>query len=190
MPRLPTDYKKSIIYKIVNADESLIYVGSTTDFRKRKSQHKRYCIDEKYDQSSIYVYQMIRDNGGWKSFTMIPVKEFVCENKIQLIIEEERIRKELNANLNKIRAYITEDERVEQANINAKTYYKENKEARQEIIKTYYKEHKEEVKEYKKAYYKEHKEEIKEHDKAYREAHKEQAKEYQKAYRAKKKLLK
>lgn len=144
MPRLPIDYKKSIIYKIVNADESLIYVGSTTDFTMRKSQHKIICNNEKYKQSSLYVYQMIRDNGGWDSFTMIPIQEFPCENKIQLVIEEERNRKELKANLNKYKAYATEDEKIDK--------WKEYQNAHKEQSKAYRDAHKEQANAYGKAY--------------------------------------
>ena len=41
MPRKNIDYSKTIIYKIQHIDkEELLYVGSTTDFRRRKSKHK------------------------------------------------------------------------------------------------------------------------------------------------------
>jgi len=185
MPRLPIDFKKSVIYKIVNADESLIYVGSTTDFRKRKAQHKKCCNNEKYKQSSLHVYQMIRDNGGWDSFTMIPIKEFPCENKIQLVIEEERNRKELKANLNKYKAHRTEDEQVEENKKKCKVYRETHKAENEAYTKAYREIHKAEIKEQKKAHYQEHKEQIK----AYKEAHKEQIKAYQKAYREKQKKL-
>ena len=42
MPRLPIDYSKTIIYRIVckNPEIKDCYVGQTTDFTSRKSCHK------------------------------------------------------------------------------------------------------------------------------------------------------
>ena len=41
MPKLPMDYSKCCIYKIEHVDdESLVYVGHTTSFDKRKTKHK------------------------------------------------------------------------------------------------------------------------------------------------------
>ena len=62
MPRRAVDYSKTIIYKIQhNEIESLLYIGSTTDFTNRKSQHKSACkneTDRAYDRK---VYRMIRE---------------------------------------------------------------------------------------------------------------------------------
>lgn len=159
-----------IIYKIVNADESLIYVGSTTDFYMRKAHHKSRCNTN----CRVYVYQIINNNGGWDAFKMIPIKEFPCENKKQLVIEEERIRKELNANLNKNKAYI-----------DRKEYIKEYNESHKEEIKEYTKQYREAHKEERKAYFESHKEKIKEKQKSYYEIHKEEIKEKKKEYQKK-----
>ena len=51
MPRTPTDYSKSVIYKIEHIDKpELLYVGSTTNFTNRKSEHKTACNNEKNEQ--------------------------------------------------------------------------------------------------------------------------------------------
>ena len=64
MPKTPTDYSKSVIYKIEHIDKpELVYVGSTTNFTKRKYQHK--CA---YNNKNYMLYQMIRNNNGWDSF--------------------------------------------------------------------------------------------------------------------------
>lgn len=102
---------------------------------------------------------MIRVNGGWDAFEMKPVKEYPCENKIQLTIEEERIRKEMNAKLNSQRAYTTIVER-------------------KEYINEYYQQHKEEKKEYRE----QNKEIIFERKKKYREQNKEKIAEKKKQY--------
>jgi len=111
MPKTPIDYSKGLIYSIVcKTDEKLIYIGSTTNFTKRKNQHKTACHNENIKDYNYKVYVMIRANGGWDNFDMKPVKEYACENAIQLVIEEERIRKEMQANLNAQRAFRTEEE--------------------------------------------------------------------------------
>ena len=47
MPKNPIDYSKTIIYKIQHIEkDDLIYVGSTTNFTKRKSAHKACCINK------------------------------------------------------------------------------------------------------------------------------------------------
>lgn len=165
MPKTPINYSKGLIYSIIcKTDETLIYIGSTTNFRQRKNQHKIACHNEKSHQHNYKVYVMIRANGGWDNFDMKPVKEHACENTIQLVIEEERIRNEMKANLNSIRAFSTEEEAKEQ---NKKTDQK------------YRQEHKAEIKKYRE----EHKTENKEYYKEYREAHATKNKEYQKEYR-------
>jgi len=98
MPRKPIDYKRSVIYTIKTGND--LYVGSTTDFRKRKYNHKGCIYNENHKNSNAKLYQNIRANNY--EWDMKPYKEYPCENKIQLTIEEERIRCELNANLNSI----------------------------------------------------------------------------------------
>jgi predicted GIY-YIG superfamily endonuclease len=48
MPRLPIDYANTLIYKIVCNDLNVTecYVGHTTDFTRRKSNHRYRCITE------------------------------------------------------------------------------------------------------------------------------------------------
>jgi len=41
MPKTPMDYSKSCNYKIEHIDDcNLVYVGHTTNFNKRKCEHK------------------------------------------------------------------------------------------------------------------------------------------------------
>ena len=40
------DYAKTLIYKLINYDyPDLVYVGSTTNFTKRKQHHKERCLN-------------------------------------------------------------------------------------------------------------------------------------------------
>ena len=50
MPKLPIDYSNTTIYKLVHKedyDNANIYIGSTTDFIRRKNAHKTVCCNEK-----------------------------------------------------------------------------------------------------------------------------------------------
>jgi hypothetical protein len=201
MPKTPIDYSKGLIYSIVcKTDETLIYIGSTTNFRQRKNIHKSDCHNEKSHQHNYKVYVMIRANGGWDNFEMQPVKEYACENAIQLVIEEERIRKEMQATLNTRRAFISEGKAKELRQkyreehiTKIKEYRKEHAEELKEYLrkyreahatknKEYQKEHKAEIKERKRKYNQEHAAEIKERQQKYREEHKAEIKESQRKY--------
>ena len=142
MPKKPIDYKKSIIYSITcNSDASLNYIGSTTEYTKRKASHKKCCNLETDKDHNRFVYITIRENGGWENWTMKPIKEYPCETKIQLLIEEERIRKEMHATLNKQRCITTRDEYNEDQRKRMNT--PEMKEWRKNYSKQYYEENKE-----------------------------------------------
>ena len=54
-------------------------------------------------------YTTMRANGGWDAFRMVVVKLHPCNSKRELDIEEERYRVELQASLNSIRCYITDE---------------------------------------------------------------------------------
>jgi len=115
MPRVEIDYSKISIYMIQHIeDKSLIYVGSTVNFRCRKNHHKSNCYNEKGKEYNYKVYTMIRENGGWAAFQMLEIKKYPCNDKREAEAEEEKCRVELNANMNKIRAFTTEEQRKEQ----------------------------------------------------------------------------
>lgn len=111
MPYKVANYKNGKIYKIEHLEKpELIYIGSTTQFNRRKANHKRACNNETGSAYNFKLYDMVRLNGGWNEFKMMVIKEYPCNNKTELLIEEEKHRKEYQASLNKIRAYRTEEE--------------------------------------------------------------------------------
>ena len=97
------DYKKAMIYKLFKDD--MIYIGSTTNFHNRKHLHK---MDSEVKNSLLY--KTIRDNHGFDAWTMERIKDFPCDTKIQLLIEEDKCIKEYGGNLNQKRAYLTDEE--------------------------------------------------------------------------------
>ena len=54
MPRQNVDYTKTIIYKIVCNDDNFdyLYIGSTTNFTKRKNNHKSCCNNQNNKNSN------------------------------------------------------------------------------------------------------------------------------------------
>ena len=147
MPNLPTDYSKTIIYKLLHKedyDNANIYIGSTTDFIRRKNNHKNCCHNEKQKGHNDKKYQYIRDNGGWESFNMIEVEKFPCNDGNEARAREEYWRCHFNSQLNSIRAYRTEEQRKE-IDKERKREYREHDEYREyqkEYQKKYYEQNK------------------------------------------------
>ena len=169
MPKIPIDYSKTIIYKIVCDDLSVkdCYVGHTVNMTKRKWGHKSACNNENDKSYNYKIYKIIRENGGWDNWNMLLVEKFPCKDKYEASKREREVYEELDAKMNMLIPYRTQEEL---------------KEYKKQSDKQYNKEHKEEIAEKKKQYNKEHKEEIAEKKKQYREKHKEKLKQYHKKY--------
>ena len=128
MPITPIDCSKMIIYKIQhNEKPELLYIGSTTNFKMRKSKHKTACNNENGKAYDLLVYKMIRENSGWDAFSMIQIKEFPCNNQREAEAEEYRLMHELKSSMN-TRKYSSEN-RNERIKIHNKHYKETNKEA-------------------------------------------------------------
>ena len=101
MPKKEINYQNTIIYKIQHIEkEDLIYVGHTTDFNERKHSHKKNVNSTTGSKYKIKVYQMIRDNGGWDMFRMLEVLKFSCNDRREADAQEDKIMRELKANMN------------------------------------------------------------------------------------------
>jgi hypothetical protein len=141
MPRTATDYSRTVIYKIEhNENKELVYVGSTTDFTKRKYSHKNTCNNEKGKHYNLKVYHMIRENGGWEAFQMLEIKKFPCYDSNEARAEEERCRVELKSTMNMIRAFVTETQQEYDKNL-----YEKNKIIVKSRSKNRYDEHRDEI---------------------------------------------
>jgi len=124
MPLTPVDYSKTVIYKIQhNEDETLLYVGSTTDFTRRKSKHKSDCNNINGKSYNYKVYQMIRDNGGWEAFNMIEIEKYPCNDKREAEKRENEIMMEMKCNMNMRKSHCGFDTRNEYQ----QQYYNDNK---------------------------------------------------------------
>jgi len=91
MPITPINYSKTQIYKLIHNDDinnENIYIGSTTNFVKRKCGHKTACNNEKVKDHNLKVYKIIRSNGGWTQWSMLLVENFSCTNKTEAAVRE------------------------------------------------------------------------------------------------------
>ena len=95
------DYSKCVIYTIKTGDG--VYVGATCNFVNRKYNHKYTINNEASKQYNYKLYQTIRENEG--AWDMQPHVVYPCNSKMEMNIEEERVRIELSADLNSQSCY-------------------------------------------------------------------------------------
>jgi hypothetical protein len=176
MPKLQVDYSKGVIYKIISKDLNItdLYIGSTTDFRKRKHHHKsavKNINNKKYD---CKIYQFIRANGGWDNWDMIEIQKYPCKDGNELRKAEREQIEQNKATLNSLNPYSTAEERQDYL----KQYKVDN---HNEILlkqATYHQTHKEQEQ----AYRDNRKDAKREYDKIRRENKKEELKTKRKQY--------
>ena len=89
MPRTCKDNTKSVVYRIVQ-NHITLYIGSTTNFVKRKANHKSDCNNEKKKSFHFPIYKYIRANGGWDNgFQIVLIQEYpLCKNSLELEMYE------------------------------------------------------------------------------------------------------
>ena len=182
------DYSQTVIYKIIPKNNELkyCYIGNTCNIKQRIKNHYSNCKNNNSTSYSRLLYKTIRENGGWNEWEFIVIQKFPCNNDIEARQREQFYIKELNADLNIIRAFRTEDEKIEQINKDNRTpeqlrektkkYYDKNKEICNEKSKLYYSDNKEYFEKKRKEYYELHKEELAEKNKIYRELNKDKIK--------------
>jgi len=203
MPLKSVDYSRTIIYKIVSKDLNLnfIYVGSTTDFIRRKTGHKSACYNEKNKHHNAKIYKNIRENGGWEAFEMLEIEKYECNDGNEARTRERFWMENLNANLNTLKAITTKEEYKEYHNKwheNNKEYLKDyaenyniiNKDKQANYNKEYYKKYSTELIQYQKEYANNNKERIAQYKKEYALKNADKKKAYDKERRLKKKLEK
>jgi hypothetical protein len=99
MPKTPIQFENTIIYKIVcnNLEITDCYVGSTTNFNKRKATHKIQCIKD-----NSKVYKFIRDNGNWENWSMVEIEKYPCKDNNEKFARERYWIETLKSSLNTI----------------------------------------------------------------------------------------
>jgi hypothetical protein len=100
---MPIDYSKVVVYKIVCNDINIteLYVGSTTEFTKRKSTHHSASKKLKY-MDCPKLYPFLNANGGWANWSMIIIESYPCNNNYEKRSRERYWVEQLKATLNAI----------------------------------------------------------------------------------------
>ena len=111
MPRKPIDDSNTHFYKIIckYANMKDCYVGRTTDFTKRKYNHKESCLNPNY-KIQLFVHDVIRLNRKRGTWDMIEIETRRCENRLEARRIEREHSEYLNATLNKRSPNISEEE--------------------------------------------------------------------------------
>jgi len=166
MPKVPVDYSKTCIYKLVHFDDlndENIYIGHTTNMVQRRHNHKTACCSTKHKEYNKPKYQYIRANGGWDKWQMILIEKYPCNIIDEATAREQYWRRRLNATLN-----------TNEPGRKSKQYYQDKKD--DILIKTnkYRQEHRNDAIIYSREYYKNNHEERLEKQRKYRENNKEE----------------
>ena len=174
MPRKPIDHSNTHFYKIICKDTDItdFYIGHTTDFTKRKSQHKHLCHAENDKRYNIYVYEFIRENGGWDNWDMVEIEKRCCKDSLEAKSIERDLLEKLNAMLNRKKPVRRQEEDAEEIKLlqnKSSAKYRQN--------------HKEQIQDYLRQYHNEHKEGYKDRQKQWKEEKRERVREYWRSYR-------
>jgi hypothetical protein len=102
------NYSNSVIYRLINKETNeTLYVGSTTNYRKRMVDHKSRCNNPKATHFNYPIYQHIRNLGGWDIINHVQIEELTnCQSKIELMKREQEFIDEYKSSKNILRSYI------------------------------------------------------------------------------------
>lgn len=91
----------------------MAYIGSSKNFKNRMKCHKSNCYNENQKAYNYFIYQYIRQHGGWDAFT----KEIIHTCEVADDTEQRKVEQEWIKNneckLNIYKSYETEEERKE-----------------------------------------------------------------------------
>ena len=167
MPKVPIDYAKTIIYKLVHKDDLYdenIYTGHTTHMRHRKNLHKSDCTNPNSKSYNQKNYKYIRENGGWDEWLMIEIEKYPCKDVYEAIARERVIQAEMKAKLNSevpgrnIKEWRNDNR--DKISEKGKIYYQDNRDKILEQRKQYSQDNIDKILEQKKEYYQSNKEKV------------------------------
>lgn len=98
--RNPLDTFCLYTIKPKNPLDTNLYVGSTVNFARRKSQHRKASTNKRSPTYWSMLYRYIRNCGGFDNFIMEKVLDFPCETKHEGLLKEKEYIRKLNATLN------------------------------------------------------------------------------------------
>ena len=98
-------------YKICSLDNKYIYIGSTTNFKTRMSDHKCNCNNINSKKYNYKLYTTIRQNGGINNFIFEIIDSIDTDDRQTVLKHEQSLIVEYNSNLNTYKAFITNEEK-------------------------------------------------------------------------------
>ena len=130
-----TDYSQSKIYKIVCNTTGKIYIGSTTKpLMERLARHEyHYTEFLKGKGNRCGSYEILENH----NYDIINILAFSCNNSLELRQKEQEILGNHLDAVNINRAYISEDEKRENARENSQRYRENNPEKARESVNKY-----------------------------------------------------
>jgi len=119
--------KDYIIYKLYCKNKEIIdeYYGHTSAFRARKCHHKNCYNNENNREYNTDKYKFIRKNGGWDNWEMVPIEEIKNCSLINAKIREQYYIDLNKSEMNKNKAYTTEEQKIDYQKEYHKDYDKE-----------------------------------------------------------------
>jgi hypothetical protein len=97
-------YNNFVIYKIYQPEiPDIIYIGSTTNFSQRKSNHKKNCHNKVSKKYKTPLYQYIRGCGGVEKFQFEIIEKYPCKTKEEGLQKEKELIEFYKAKLNSIK---------------------------------------------------------------------------------------
>jgi len=105
--------KKKCVYKLKCKDTNIteFYIGSTTNFNKRKPTHKSDSNNLNSNNYCFPLYMFINVNGGFNNWEFEVIKEYKFITKKELIMNEQYYKDLLKPELNSCNAYGNDIER-------------------------------------------------------------------------------
>ena len=154
MPKKVINYSNTIIYKLVCKDLDIkdCYVGHTTNFTKRRCEHK----NKTEKCSKPYVYEFLGTHGGFDNWDMIEVERYEGTDRLDVLKRERFWIESLGATLNKNIPTRTVKEYNDDHKEEHKQYYEANKEKIISRVTKRATEKQNEISDYQKQYYLKH----------------------------------
>lgn len=139
------EYSNSSIYKLCHRNPIVkdCYIGSTTNFARRRYAHKSYATCDEKGNGNVIVYQFIKATGGWENWDMVELENYSATDKKDLHRREREWIEKEKATLNMRRPILTPEEYREICNAAAKRWKKENPEKNRAMVKKWKQENRE-----------------------------------------------
>jgi len=87
------------------------YVGSTTNFTKRKSEHKWNYHNCTLSESKTKIYETIRNKDGWDNWSILETEKYPSKDNNEARIRERYWFEQLKSKLNTNRPISTSEEK-------------------------------------------------------------------------------